>query len=127
AITVFSLAPGGPGAVEVRAAATRNLDQWATVALPWQNGTLNGNTTRYPEGGVVPFRLAIEGLTAGSHTIRIQYDFTAGGHKAYDFLARWDGWVAPPICGASGGGVSSMCPSMPAPHYASFPSDGFKV
>ena len=56
----------------------------------WQNGNLNGNNSRYPEGGVVPFRLAIEGLKPGTHTIHINYDFTAGGHKAYDFLATWD-------------------------------------
>ena len=112
---------------EARAATSVNLDQWATLDHAWQNGNLNGNNTRYPEGGLVPFRLAVEGLTAGSHTIRIQYDFTAGGHKAYDFLGRYDGWVSPPICGGSGGGISSMCPSMPTPHYGAFPSDGFKA
>jgi hypothetical protein len=67
-----------------------NLDQWATLDAAWQNGNLNGNNARYPEGGVVPFRLAIEGLSSGSHTIHINYDFTAGGHKAYDFLATWN-------------------------------------
>jgi hypothetical protein len=127
AITAISLAPGGPGVHEVRAAAGVNLDQWGTFAPAWQNGNLNGNNTRYPEGGIVPFRLAVEGLRAGGHTIRIQYDFTAGGHKAYDFLARYDGWVAPSICGSGGGGVSSMCPSMPSPSSAAFPSDGFKT
>jgi hypothetical protein len=112
---------------DVRAAASVNLDQWATLDAAWQNGNLNGNNTRYPEGGIVPFRLAVEGLNAGTHTIRIQYDFTAGGHKAYDFLARYNGWVSPPICGSGGGGVSSMCPSMPAASSFAFPSDGFKT
>ena len=125
AIVLLSLAPGGPGARVARAAASVNLDQWATLDPAWQNGDLNGNNTRYPEGGIVPFRLAVEGLKAGAHTIRIQYDFTAGGHKAYDFLARYDGWASPPICDPSGGGISSMCPSMPAPRSAAFPSDGF--
>ena len=127
AIAALSLAPGGPGAAEVHAAATVNLDQWATIAPAWQNGNLNGNNTRYPEGGIVPFRLAIEGLKAGPHTIRIQYDFTAGGHKAYDFLATYNGWVSPSICGSGGGGVSSMCPSMPGASSRAFPSDGFGV
>ena len=99
AITVLALAPGGPGVPEVRAGTTVNLDQWATYAPAWQNGNLNGNNTRYPEGGIVPFRLAIEGLKAGAHTITIQYDFTAGGHKAYDFLATYTGWVSPSMCG----------------------------
>jgi len=127
AITVLTLAPGGPAVREVRAAATVNLDQWATYAPAWQTGNLNGINTRYPEGGIVPFRLAIEGLKAGAHTITIQYDFTAGGHKAYDFLATYTGWVSPSICGAGGGGVSSMCPSMPGHSSAAFPSDGFST
>jgi hypothetical protein len=125
AIALLSLASGGPGAPVARAASSVNLDQWATLDGAWQNGNLNGNNTRYPEGGIVPFRLAVEGLKTGAHTIRIQYDFTAGGHKAYDFLARYNGWVAPPICGAGGGGISSMCPSIPAASSAAFPSDGF--
>src|SRR4029453_17215296 len=74
-----------------------------------------------------PFRLAIEGLNAGGHTIKIQYDFTAGGHKAYDFLALYTGWVSAPSCAKSGGGISSMCPSLPGSHSTAFPSDGFSV
>ena len=127
AITALALAPGGPGVPDVRAAGSVNLDQWATKAPAWQNGNLNGNNTRYPEGGIVPFRLAIEGLSAGAHTIRIQYDFTAGGHKAYDFLALYTGWVSPSTCGSGGGGVSSMCPSLPGAHSSAFPSDGFST
>jgi hypothetical protein len=126
-IGAVALAPGGPGVRDVRAAASVNLDQWANLDRAWQNGNLNGNNTRMPEGGIVPFRLAIEGLSAGAHSIRIQYDFTAGGHKAYDFLATYNGWTSPPICAGSGGGISSMCPSMPAPKSAAFPSDGFST
>ena len=102
-----------------------NLDQWASLANAWQNGNLNGNNARYPEGGIVPFRLAVEGLAAGRHTIHINYDFTAGGHKAYDFLATWSGWVHPNPCGASGGGISSMCPSLPTSSSFAFPADPF--
>ena len=97
-----------------------NLDQWASSDLAWQNGNLNGNNSRYPEGGIVPFRLAFEGLKAGTHSIHINYDFTAGGHKAYDFLATWNVTnAAGKICAASGGAISSMCPSMPSSSTAS--------
>ena len=124
---VLSVVPGTPGQREVRAAGSVNLDQWATKDVAWQNGNLNGNNTRYPEGGIVPFRIAVEGLKAGTHAIRIQYDFTAGGHKAYDFLATYNGWVKPPMCKGAGGGVSSMCPGMPGSRSAAFPSDPFKA
>ena len=125
AMAVIAVAPGGPGPGRTLAAASVNLDQWATLDHAWQNGNLNGNNTRYPEGGIVPFRIAIEGLSAGAHSITIQYDFTAGGHKAYDFLATYNGWVNPGPCNASGGGISSMCPSLPSTHSAAFPSDGY--
>jgi len=67
---------------------------------------LNGNNSSYAEGDVVPFRLAIEGLTAGSHTIHINYDFTAGATRRTTFSRRimpprwkqkqhFDSWPAP--------------------------------
>jgi hypothetical protein len=117
------------GVLPARAAAgSVNLDQWASTDRAWQNGNLNGNNSRYPEGGIVPFRLAVEGLAAGQHSVHINYDFTAGGHKAYDFLATWDVTNAKgKICAGAGGGISSMCPKMPASSSAAFPSDGYKV
>jgi hypothetical protein len=110
------------------ASVTVNLDQWATLDAAWQNGNLNGNNSRYPEGGVVPFRLAIEGLSVGNHEITISHDFTAGGHKAYDFLTTWNATNATgTICQPSGGAISSMCPSMPSPSSKLLPLDPFIV
>jgi hypothetical protein len=117
---------GSFGVGNAVAATTVNLDQWASTDKAWQNGNLNGNNSRYPEGGIVPFRLAIEGLTVGAHTIHINYDVTAGGHKAYDFLATWNVTnAAGKGCATSGGGISSMCPSLPASSSAAFPNDPF--
>jgi hypothetical protein len=113
------------GAQVVSAGVGVNLDQWATKPGEWQNGNLNGNNSAYPEGGVVPFRLAIEGLSAGSHSITISYDFTANGHKAYDFLATWNSSAVPGLCAAGGGAVSSMCPSLGPRAVRAFPSDPF--
>jgi len=112
----------------VRAGVGVNLDQWASSDKAWQNGNLNGNNSRYPEGGIVPFRVAFEGLKAGNYSIHINYDFTAGGHKAYDFLATWNVTnAAGKICAASGGAISSMCPSMSGASSFAFPSDGFRA
>ena len=92
-----------------------DLDQWANQAgQGWQNGDLNGSNSAYAEGLVVPFRLAIEGLAAGQHTIHINYDFTAGGREAYDFLATYNATENPGLCASGGGAVSSMCPGLPA-------------
>jgi hypothetical protein len=118
----------GPLAGPSRAAVTVNLDQWASLDAAWQNGNLNGNNSRYPEGGIVPFRLALEGLSVGNHEIKIAHDFTAGGHKAYDFLATWNATnAAGAICIPSGGAISSMCPSLPPVSTYPFPVDPFKT
>jgi hypothetical protein len=112
----------------VLAAVSVDLDQWASSDAAWQNGNLNGNNSRYPEGGIVPFRLALEGLKPGAHSIHINYDFTAGGHKAYDFLATWNVTNAKgKVCIPSGGAISSMCPGLPGSSSAAFPSDPFKA
>ena len=105
-----------------------NLDQCANLATPdceWQNGDLNKNNSAYAEGDVVPFRLAIEGLTPGSHSIHINTDFTAGGHKAYDFLASVDVTESVDLCAVGGGAVSSLCPSLGAADAEGFPADAF--
>jgi hypothetical protein len=118
----------GMSARTVDAATTVNLDQWASSDAAWQNGNLNGNNSRYPEGGIVPFRLAMEGLKVGKHSIHINYDFTASGHKAYDFLATWNVTNAKgKVCIPSGGAISSMCPSLPVSTSRAFPSDHFKA
>ena len=97
-----------------------NLDQCANETDPcgWQNGDLNGNNSAYAEGDVVPFRLAIEGLTGTpnmtEHTFHINYDFTAGGHEAYDFLATYNATETVDLCASGGGAVSSLCPTLPA-------------
>jgi hypothetical protein len=124
ALMAVSLGTGG----SARAAGlSLDLDQWATLNAAWQNGDLNGNNTTYPEGGVVPFRLAIEGLKAGNHSLHINYDFTAGGHKAYDFLSTWNAWRGPSLCAPKGGAISSLCPGLGAASSASFPTDSFKT
>src|SRR3972149_7532130 len=72
-IGIFSYLPA-----PVYAAVSVNLDQYANKApAGWQNGNLNSTNSEYAEGDSVPFRLNITGLTAGSHTIHMNYDFTA--------------------------------------------------
>jgi hypothetical protein len=121
AVIAFAGWPGQASAAGVSV----DLDQWASLSLAWQNGDLNGNNARYPEGGVIPFRLAIEKLAPGNHSLVISYDFTASGHKAYDFLATWNATNHPGLCVPSGGAISTMCPGLPASSSAAIPSDPY--
>ncbi len=105
-----------------------NLDQFANQpGQGWQNGDLNGNNSTYGEGDVVPFRLAIEGLAAGQHTIHLNYDFLTGGSEAYDFLATWNVTENPNKCAdPNSGGASSQCPnSLGSADIHAFPGDSF--
>jgi len=108
---------------QAEAALTVDLDQWQNRPGAWQNGNLNQSNSAYEEGDVVPFRLAIEGLEpVVLHSIHINYDFTAGGHKAYDFLATYYATeaVLGQECAAGGGAVSSMCPLTTPPDTEPF-------
>ncbi len=114
------------GTPDARTSLNVDLDQYANEDAAWQNGDLNGSNSAYNEGDVVPFRLALEGLSPGSHTIHINYDFTAGGTEAYDFLATWNVTEHPGLCDAGGGAVSSMCPALGTADTRAFPSDPFQ-
>jgi len=60
-------------------------------ADPWVNGNLNGSKAHYREDEVVPFRIKLTGLTAGSNnTITIEWDTLKGGKHAYDFIYNFN-------------------------------------
>lgn len=76
-----------------------NLDQYANSPTnAWQNGNLNSGNHSYREGDSVPFRLDITGLSSGPHTIHLNYDFSDGSKRGYDFLTNFDRTVAPNPC-----------------------------
>ena len=56
----------------------------------WSNGDVNGSNSQYREGDGLPYRNAITGLTNGTWTIRVEYDFTKGGVPAIDRLTRYN-------------------------------------
>ena len=113
---------GGPlvGPYVVGAPAT-NLDQCANGPLSgpvpctgsaWQNGNLNANEAHYREGESIPFRVVLSGVSAGTHTLDIEYDNTLNnGLHAYDYLTSFDrteatanpcSGVSPCVAGAGG-------------------------
>lgn len=85
-----------------------NLDQYAnSPSNSWQNGNLNSSNSSYREGDSVPFREDITGLSSGTHTIHLNYDFSNGSARGYDFLTNYDRTVSPNPCA----GWSSICGS----------------
>src|SRR5215471_9660115 len=43
----------------------------ACAGSAWSNGNLNGNNSHWAEGDVVPYRVALSGLGAGSHDLEV--------------------------------------------------------
>ncbi|HLC02442.1 MAG TPA: IPTL-CTERM sorting domain-containing protein [Anaerolineales bacterium] len=79
-----------------------NLDQCANDTLAnlavvcginpptWQNGNINGNNSEYREGDGLPYRNAITGITNGTWSVMVDYDFTQGGKFAVDRLTSFN-------------------------------------
>ncbi|MBI3397227.1 hypothetical protein HY045_02005 [Candidatus Woesebacteria bacterium] len=69
----------------------------------WANGDVNGSNSGYREGDGLPYRASVTGLTNGTWTIRLQYDFTKGGIYAIDRLTKYNLTQASDPCANPGG------------------------
>jgi hypothetical protein len=54
----------------------------------WSTGAINANNSVYNEADGVPQRLFHQIDTAGTHTMRFEYDFSSADVYAYDFLTN---------------------------------------
>lgn len=61
----------------------------------WSTGAINANNSVYTEGDSVPQRLFHRIESTGTHTIRLEYDFSKSSVYAYDFLSSVD-YTMPP-------------------------------
>ena len=96
----------------------------------WQFGDLNGSNSQYAESQVIPFRWEVSGLTPGStHTVHINYDFSKGGPKGYDFLTAYNiTETGANVCGAAFAPL--LCPvagtpPVQPPQCFAFPVESF--
>src|SRR5215213_5864310 len=116
AIVLVALAAAVTGAGYASAASgpAANIDQCrnGTFADPvvctgaaWANGDLGSENSHYREGASVPFRVLLDGLTAGdTYTVAIQYDTLKDTKHAYDYLTSYDATetTADPTSGYTG-------------------------
>jgi uncharacterized repeat protein (TIGR01451 family) len=71
-------------------AAKADMEAWKTLESPpgWYNSTLNPGDHDYNEGDVIPFRIVMNNLAAGTTwSLTIQYDFADGSVQFFDSLA----------------------------------------
>ena len=118
-----------------------NLDQCQNISLSfladpcgatpanahpkWDNGNINASNSQYREGDGLPYRTAITGLTNGTWTITLDYDFSKGGVPAVDRLTRFNLTQASNPCLST---IAVMCTvgtpafSFPMPSEVALPS-----
>src|SRR3990170_369141 len=56
----------------------------------WANQNLNAQHAHYLEGDSVPYRLLFGDLSAGAHSVTIEWDTTQGGKHSTDYLTSFD-------------------------------------
>ena len=56
----------------------------------WTNQNLNAQHAHYLEGDSVPYRLLFGDLSAGAHSVTIEWDTTQGGKHSTDYLTSFD-------------------------------------
>ena len=81
-------------------------------ALPdptWENGNINGSNSQYREGDGVPYRVIVDGLSDGVHSVQMEYDFTKGGKFAIDRLTRPSLTQMQNDCGTGGQSAFTNC------------------
>jgi hypothetical protein len=94
----------------------------------WSEGAINQNNSIFREGDAVPQRLFHEIDTAGTHTIRFEYDFSKASKYAYDFLTNVDETQSGPLlneCGDLPGFVTTCSALFSGAVLAPIPSDPF--
>ncbi|HEY6196407.1 MAG TPA: HYR domain-containing protein [Candidatus Eisenbacteria bacterium] len=74
--------------------ASANIDQArnGTAASPtspvhFQNGNAGAQNSHYIEGFSIPYRVRMDGLTPGTHTVVIGWDVRQGGKNAIDYVS----------------------------------------
>jgi uncharacterized repeat protein (TIGR01451 family) len=70
----------------------------------WANGDAQATQAHWREGDSLPYRMRLTSLTAGTHTLGIQWDTTKGGKHAIDYLTSFDRTetTADPCSGVTG-------------------------
>jgi hypothetical protein len=58
--------------------------------VDFQNGNAGSSNSHYLEGHSIPYRVRLEGLTPGSHTVTLGWDFRQSGVYALDYLTAPD-------------------------------------
>jgi hypothetical protein len=103
------------------------------IGSAFQNGNLGATNSHYREGDSVPFQTILTGITAGTHTLIINWAETASSKHAYDYIDTYTASEtnADACAGVLTANTSTACPApqtatiTPDPSLASGVCPGF--
>ncbi|MES1225006.1 MAG: SprB repeat-containing protein, partial [Bacteroidota bacterium] len=58
--------------------------------VQWVNGNAGSSNSHYLESLSIPYRMVVTGLTAGSHTVDIEWDVKQSGTYAIDYITHFN-------------------------------------
>src|SRR6185436_10720188 len=61
-----------------------------TNPVQWVNGNAGSSNSHYLESLSIPYRMVITGLSAGTHTIDLEWDVKQGGSYAIDYITYFN-------------------------------------
>src|SRR5215203_5207213 len=97
----YTMSASSPTAFKPQSA---NLDQIrngstdvtaTTPAYDWVNGNAGKQNAHYAEGWSIGYRMRLENLVAGTHTLVIEWDTRAGGKSVIDFITHYQNMDEP--------------------------------
>ena len=77
-------------ATELMAANIDTFEQWANTRDEWITGNNNSVKSEYMEDDVVPYRLYLDRVRPGTHTLTLEYQSTKSGKHAFDYLMTYN-------------------------------------
>jgi uncharacterized repeat protein (TIGR01451 family) len=56
----------------------------------WVNGNAGGSTSHFIEGYSIPYRIVLENMAVGAHTVEIEWDIRHSGANAIDYITHYN-------------------------------------
>jgi hypothetical protein len=104
---------------------TANLDQVRNGSFDnpldppnWVNGNAGASNAHYHEGQSIPYRLRLDNLTPGTHTVHIEWDTRHSSVNAIDYITYYDRLpdsTVLPLLGLTGTFASPVSTQIPTP------------
>jgi hypothetical protein len=83
----------------------------------WVNGNAGASNAHYREGESIPYRLRLDNLSVGQHTVVIEWDTRHSGVNAIDYITYYDriAETVQPLLGLTGSYGSPSAVPLPTP------------